>query len=1154
MRFRRLDLSKFGSFTSERLDFGEPSPDFQVVFGPNEAGKSTTLRAIQGFLYGIPHVSRDVYLHSGSELRISAELQGEAGSERFTRRKGRKATLLDASGEPLPEERLKALLHGVDAEIYAALFGLDHVSLREGGAALARGEGQLGESLYAAGIGAGGVREVLARLRAEAESLYLPRGKRAINQLVARYRETQNQLRLATTEPESWQRQREEVNRQRAEEERLRGRQGELRLEESRLKQLQHLGHVAARLAAAQRDLEVLGEPLRLPDGFREERERWTLQYTSSQREARRRLEDVESVRQELRQLGEPSALADELEPAELEYLEDALGSHRKAIVDLPRRRGELQAVEAEIRQALIRLELPVDSEEPALPGPVVRGELTQLIEERTRLEVTLRQQREDLSELEARRAAVADRLAAQGPTLDLSALEEALERAAEEQPGEARSRELRELERVASLEHVERCSALGVQRFSNLALPSRERLERFLEEIRVEERKLSSLVDELARVESDLERNAQRLASLEGAGELLRPEHLSDARARRDRAWAQVDDDLRSGRLPAPARLRGFESAARQVDALTDGLLGDAERVSQGAELRRGRELLEQARAGAEGRRQVQLERLEELRGAFSLEFPLLDPTDAGLASRFEALLEGRAAEARLVTLRAEIDRLHQRALESRDGLRRCLASYGEEPGERSLSELLKRGKATSLRLSRDLADARADERRARELEEDHAVRLQKLEQTEREHADWSARWERALRALHLPPDTASRVVNERLDDLSRLERQLDKRGSLRGRIAGMERDARRLAEWLEERLQRHAPDLAEPDVARAGAALKRRYQEERSRAEKLRELSERLDRLQRELALARRDEAEAEREVTRLCRMAGVAEASQLIDAERRASEQRRLREVIHERRRELLEGAAGTWDTLEAILAAVRETSAPAIALRLSQLESELGELEEEYRDAIADLERKRAGLQRLSSGSAATRREEQAEVLASLRREVERYRRVKLAELILAREVERYRKENQGPILARANQLFPALTLGRYRELTVGFDAEDRAILEAIPSAARGDEDRVRVDDLSDGARDQLYLALRIASIERYVEAGAALPVVLDDVLVHFDEERARAALVALAALAERTQVLFFTHHRRHVELCAAALGDRFKLHELRRRAA
>lgn len=159
MRFRRLDLSKFGSFTSERLDFGEPSPDFQVVFGPNEAGKSTTLRAIQGFLYGIPHVSRDVYLHSGSELRISAELQGEAGSERFTRRKGRKATLLDASGEPLPEERLKALLHGVDAEIYAALFGLDHVSLREGGAALARGEGQLGESLYAAGIGAGGVRK-----------------------------------------------------------------------------------------------------------------------------------------------------------------------------------------------------------------------------------------------------------------------------------------------------------------------------------------------------------------------------------------------------------------------------------------------------------------------------------------------------------------------------------------------------------------------------------------------------------------------------------------------------------------------------------------------------------------------------------------------------------------------------------------------------------------------------------------------------------------------------------------------------------------------------------------------------------------------------------------------------------------------------------
>src|SRR5690606_19519734 len=146
------------------------------------------------------------------------------------------------------------------------------------------------------------------------------------------------------------------------------------------------------------------------------------------------------------------------------------------------------------------------------------------------------------------------------------------------------------------------------------------------------------------------------------------------------------------------------------------------------------------------------------------------------------------------------------------------------------------------------------------------------------------------------------------------------------------------------------------------------------------------------------------------------------------------------------------------------------------------AELPELEDTYRDAIAGLQRSRQGLERLSTGDAATRGEELQEIVAELAREVETYRRVKLAELILAREIERYRRENQGPILSRANQLFPALTLGRYAGLGVGFNSDDQAILEAIPSAPVADVERVRADDLSDGARDQLYLALRIASIE------------------------------------------------------------------------
>src|SRR5215472_1074340 len=65
--------------------------------------------------------------------------------------------------------------------------------------------------------------------------------------------------------------------------------------------------------------------------------------------------------------------------------------------------------------------------------------------------------------------------------------------------------------------------------------------------------------------------------------------------------------------------------------------------------------------------------------------------------------------------------------------------------------------------------------------------------------------------------------------------------------------------------------------------------------------------------------------------------------------------------------------------------------------------------------------------------------------------------------------------------------------------------------------------------------QLYFALRLAAIEDYVAIVAPCPVILDDILIHSDNLRASAALQVLAEIAQRTQVLFFTHHSRLADL-------------------
>lgn len=57
-------------------------------------------------------------------------------------------------------------------------------------------------------------------------------------------------------------------------------------------------------------------------------------------------------------------------------------------------------------------------------------------------------------------------------------------------------------------------------------------------------------------------------------------------------------------------------------------------------------------------------------------------------------------------------------------------------------------------------------------------------------------------------------------------------------------------------------------------------------------------------------------------------------------------------------------------------------------------------------------------------------------------------------------------------------------------------------------------------------DQLYLALRVASVEDYLTRAEPLPFMADDLFINFDNDRAAAGFKVLGQFAAKTQVLFF----------------------------
>ena len=181
------------------------------------------------------------------------------------------------------------------------------------------------------------------------------------------------------------------------------------------------------------------------------------------------------------------------------------------------------------------------------------------------------------------------------------------------------------------------------------------------------------------------------------------------------------------------------------------------------------------------------------------------------------------------------------------------------------------------------------------------------------------------------------------------------------------------------------------------------------------------------------------------------------------------------------------------------------------------------------------------------SAAFFRQQAESCAAGLKVDAARFVRLRMAVYFLETQIEQFRKENQGPLLEKSGKFFNAMTLGAFSGLGADFSADDNPILVGLRP---NDQPPVSIEGMSEGSRDQLYLALRLAALEQYLEKHEPVPLILDDLLITFDDQRAKAVLQQLSALAQRTQIFLFTHHAHILELCRTAVQkDSFHLHKL-----
>lgn len=805
MRLRRLDLTRYGKFTDHSIDFGarrEGEPDLHVIYGPNEAGKSTTFSAYLDLLFGIGSQSAFGFLHPYPTMRIGAALEFDGETREFARIKRPQNSLLDTEDRPVPETAIRAEIGGIERDAYRTMFSLDDETLEKGGESILASKGDLGQLLFSASVGLAHLSHKLADLRAEAEGFYKFRARSGLlAELKARLAGLKAEREQFDTLASDYARLIETRDRATGQYDEAVGERARL---QARLDEIQR--HLAAlpRLAALRTDRERLAPLAGLPEAPAD----WAAELPVLRKDeialgvqSQASREEIERLRAEIDAIVIDEAALRQAQG--LERLTELRARYITAEKDIPERKLQLRQLDLQVAGILQRIERGGEAEPQRLVlTAATMGRLRALIEARSGIDAALRSAGDELTEAQRRLAEIAGKLPrAEGAEPEsqkrarsvaaLAATVEAL-RSADHRP---RAR-LAERARVSAQESLDKhMLALRpwhgtLEQLVGMTVPRPDMLQRWKASRRESEAALTQHRREIERLTTQIRHVEAERAGLAATTGIVSDREAAEIRARREQAWAAHRRDLDMASADV------FEAALRQDDLVGAGRLshmselarlhqsGQALAVAQ-ADLARALELAETAAAALAGIDAEIAQTVHVMVPSWS-PVPTLPELEDWLSRReraLEALEAVRAAE-------RDLDAAQADAREARTQLSAALARAGfcaaEEADVGALLAEAQAGLESEAQLRRLYAEL-ADR------QHDVVVRERTAEQAAAKERDWVEAWSATCCGCWLAeagPVPALGVVRETLIAMADLAPTLEKRAGLVDRIEKMEKD----------------------------------------------------------------------------------------------------------------------------------------------------------------------------------------------------------------------------------------------------------------------------------------------------------------------------------------------------------------------------
>ncbi len=1150
MRLLSLELEKFGAFETLRIAFRRDAR-LHVVYGPNEAGKSTALAAVGALLFGVPERNFSYASRSPSQLRVGGEIVASDGrSLRFWRRKGRKNTLLSVSGGPLPDDALAPFLGGLSQEVFDRSFGLDAKKLRDGGDEMLRADGDVGASLMAAASGLRGLSELRRSLDDEAESVFAPRaGKdRRFYQALDRFTAARAAIREKELRSDAWLKLNKDIEELSGELDRLRAERRAGEIERSRLNRLRRAAPLLARIREAEAELASFSDLPEFGPGVPQGLQAALDEMRVAAEEAERARVDEERLAQDLNAIAVDGAvLAD---AAAIEDLFQKSGGYKDAKRDLPAVQREADGFLAAVDHHARSLGLSdAGALETRRPTEAAKTEARKLIKQGREREASANAKASQLSQAQKAYESARAAREAEGPGLDPAPLREkyfALGRIADEarrvaDSGIALTKEAIELADAAArlVPPVADLEALA-----RIPLPRPDDLARFIEAFEAATLGARDAARAREAMEKEMADTSARLARLAAGRPLATADRIVEARTHRETAWRPLRAAMFNPKAAPPQasladRVAEFELLAIDADRLADDAIEDAERVAKHA--------LDTQRLDEQTRQHAQAQAKEARAAA------LLKETDESWGKLWRPIGAAPLSPARMQEWSGRVehylkmrDKLVARRteLEAKEAdLRRIepiLSALGREAGLSAIEGL------DCVRLA-DRFERRLEEiahawEKSRDRETRFAEARRRLEEAKSEDAaalvlfdDWRRRWTVAACGLGLEAAASVEAAETALGVWDRAFNDAENHRNRQRRVAGIERNMNDFETEARALVQRCAPAHADlPDEA-AARLLNERLVEARAAETRRRAAAAQRETARRALEQARARHCRAEARMAAMS--AALPPGSDATILLAREGERARVADALRQHRARLADLADGVDEArLTEEMNALDPDAAAARIDELERRDEELG-LQEKERYAERDrLQRRREEFESGIGAEAALqqRRNAEAELVDAARR----WAVLKAASALLGGALDHHRATRRDPLMTRAGEAFKTLTGGAFSGIDQSFDDDDEVKLEAC----RPNGERAPVAHLSEGARDQLYLALRLAYTEDYAARADAPPFIGDDIFASFDDSRTGHGLEALAGMGDRIQPILFTHHLHVIESARLRLGD------------